>query len=138
MGIGSNCNGKTSIKFKIEPQQIKKAAVKLIRGKDGAPNTIALTYNKKTLQEYADYIITEYGEMKNKKIPVTIEGRSDFTGNVTKVVYSVRYGFCFCNHSSPCLALDGILLCSFTAFRNWQTLSATLPSSLSHPTMNGI
>lgn len=83
-GIGSNCNGKTSIKFKIEPQQIKKAAVKLIRGKDGAPNTIALTYNKKTLQEYADYIITEYGEMKNKKIPVTIEGRSDFTGNVTK------------------------------------------------------
>ena len=83
-GIGSNCNGKTSIKFKIEPQQIKKATVKLIRGKDGAPNTIALTYNKKTLQEYADYIITEYGEMKNKKIPVTIEGRSDFTGNVTK------------------------------------------------------
>lgn len=83
-GIGSNCNGKTSIKFKIEPQQIKKAAVKLIRGKDGAPNTIALTYNKKTLQEYADYIITEYGEMKNRKIPVTIEGRSDFTGNVTK------------------------------------------------------
>ena len=83
-GIGNNCNGKTTIKFKIEPQQIKKAAVKLIKGKDGAPNTIALTYNRKTLQEYADYIITEYGEMKNKKIPVTIEGRSDFTGNVTK------------------------------------------------------
>ena len=83
-GIGNNCNGKTTIKFRIEPQQIKKAAVKLIKGKDGAPNTIALTYNRKTLQEYADYIITEYGEMKNKKIPVTIEGRSDFTGNVTK------------------------------------------------------
>lgn len=83
-GIGNNCNGKTTIKFKIEPQQIKKAAVKLIKGKDGAPNTIALTYNKTTLREYADYIITEYGEMKNKKIPVTIEGRSDFTGNVTK------------------------------------------------------
>ena len=83
-GIGNNCNGRTSVKFKIEPQQIKKAAVKLIKGKNGAPNTVALTYNKKTLQEYADYIITEYGEMKNKKIPVTIEGRSDFTGNVTK------------------------------------------------------
>ncbi|MDE5718815.1 MAG: InlB B-repeat-containing protein, partial [Lachnospiraceae bacterium] len=83
-GIGNNCNGKTSIKFKIEPQQIKKAAVKLIRGKNDVPNTIALTYNKITLQEYADYIITQYGEMKNKKIPVTIEGRGDFAGNVTK------------------------------------------------------
>ncbi|MDE6607103.1 MAG: hypothetical protein K2K54_05015, partial [Lachnospiraceae bacterium] len=83
-GIGNNCSGKTTVKFKIEPQQIKKASVKLIKGKDGAPNTIALTYNKKTLQEYADYIITEYGEMKNKKIPVTIEGRSDFVGSITK------------------------------------------------------
>ncbi len=83
-GMGNNCTGKTTVKFRIEPQQIKKAAVRLIRGKDGAPNTIALTYNKKTLQEYADYIITEYGEMKNKKIPVTIEGRSDFTGSITK------------------------------------------------------
>ena len=83
-GIGNNCNGKTTVKFKIEPQQIKKATVKLIKGKNDAPNTVALTYNKKTLQEYADYIIVEYGEMKNKKIPVTIEGRSDFTGSVTK------------------------------------------------------
>lgn len=85
-GIGNNCTGSTIIPFTIEPQHIKKATVKLIKGQNGAPNSIALTYNKKTLQEYADYVVTQYGEMKNKKIPVTIEGRCDFKGNVTKTL----------------------------------------------------
>lgn len=85
-GIGNNCAGSTIIPFTIKPQHIKKATVKLIKGQNGAPNSIALTYNKKTLQEYADYVITQYGEIKNKKIPVTIEGRCDFTGDVTKTL----------------------------------------------------
>ncbi|MDE7321595.1 MAG: InlB B-repeat-containing protein [Lachnospiraceae bacterium] len=83
-GTGNNCAGRASITFEIEPQHIKKASVKVKAGNDGTPSSIALTYNGKPLKEYADYVIVAYGEIKNKKIPVRIEGICDFTGEVTK------------------------------------------------------
>ncbi|MDE6364017.1 MAG: InlB B-repeat-containing protein, partial [Lachnospiraceae bacterium] len=83
-GIGNNCNGSTTIKFKIEPQEIKKSSVKVTKATDKVPSKIVLTYNKKELVEYTDYAITNYSEQKNKQVSVTIQGIGDFKGEVTK------------------------------------------------------
>ncbi len=83
-GIGNNCNGSTSIKFEIEPQEIKKASVKVTKATDKEPSRIVLTYNKKELLEYADYAITNHEELHNKQVSVTIQGIGDFKGEVTK------------------------------------------------------
>ena len=56
-GIGNNCNGSTTIKFAIKPQEIKKASVKATKATKKEPSKIVLTYNKKELKEFADYII---------------------------------------------------------------------------------
>ncbi len=85
-GIGNNCNGSTTIKFKIEPQEIKKASIKATQATKKEPSRIVLTYNKKELKEYADYVITDYGTLNNKQVPVTIQGLGDFKGEVTKTL----------------------------------------------------
>ena len=43
-GIGNNCNGSTTIKFTIEPQEIKKASVKATKATEKEPSKIVLTY----------------------------------------------------------------------------------------------
>ena len=83
-GIGNNCNGSTTIKFTIEPQEIKKASVKATKATEKEPSKIVLTYNKKELKEFADYAIINYSELANKQVSVTIQGFGDFEGEVTK------------------------------------------------------
>ena len=83
-GIGNNCNGSTTIKFTIEPQEIKKASVKATKATEKEPSKIVLTYNKKELKEFADYAIINYSELANKQVSVTIKGFGDFEGEVTK------------------------------------------------------
>ena len=83
-GIGNNCNGSTTIKFTIEPQEIKKASVKATKATEEEPSKIVLTYNKKELKEFADYAIINYSELANKQVSVTIKGFGDFEGEVTK------------------------------------------------------
>ncbi len=83
-GIGNNCNGSTTIKFAIKPQEIKKASVKATKATKKEPSKIVLTYNKKELKEFADYIIINHSELANKQVSVTIQGLGDFTGEVTK------------------------------------------------------
>ena len=85
-GIGNNCNGSTTIKFEIEPQEIKKVSVKVTKATEEEPSKVVLTYNKKELKEFADYAITNYSELANKKVSVTIQGVGDFKGEVTKTL----------------------------------------------------
>ena len=85
-GIGNNCNGNTTIKFNIEPQEIQKTTIKVTKATEKEPSRIVLTYNKKELKEYSDYVITDYGTLNNKQVPVTIQGLGDFKGEVTKTL----------------------------------------------------
>lgn len=64
--------------FTIKPQQIRKVSVKGTQGK------LVLTYNKKTLKEGTDYEEPEYGRVTKNKVAVTIKGKGDFTGTITK------------------------------------------------------
>ena len=66
--------------FKINPQQIKKASLK------GVKNALTLTYNKRTLKEGTDYEPPVYGQENKNKVSVTIKGKGDFTGEMTKTV----------------------------------------------------
>ncbi len=84
-GIGNNCTGSTNITFEIKPQHIKKASVSVTKATDKVPSKVVLKYNKKELQEYADYHIENYEE-KGKKVKVTIKGLADFDGKVTKTL----------------------------------------------------
>ncbi len=85
-GIGNNCSGSTTIKFNIEPQEIQKTTIKVTKATEKEPSRIVLTYNKKELKEYSDYVITDYGTLNNKQVPVTIQGLGDFKGEVTKTL----------------------------------------------------
>lgn len=66
--------------FNINPQQIKKASLK------GVKNALTLTYNKRTLKEGTDYEPPVYGQENKNKVSVTIKGKGDFTGEMTKTV----------------------------------------------------
>lgn len=82
----NNCNGSKSITFEIKPQHIKKASVSATKKTEKNPiSKVVLKYNKKELQEYADYIITNYEE-SGTKVKVTIKGLADFEGNITKTL----------------------------------------------------
>lgn len=70
----------TTAHFTIKPQQIRKVSVK------GTQGRLVLTYNKKTLKEGTDYEEPEYGRVTRNKVAVTIKGKGDFTGTMTKTI----------------------------------------------------
>lgn len=43
-------------------------------------------YSKRKLKEGTDYEKPEYGAVNKNKVPVTIKGKGDFTGEMTKNV----------------------------------------------------
>ena len=79
-GKGNYAGMKGEAKFTINPQKISKASVK------GTQGNLTLTYSKRTLKEGADYEKPIYGSASKNKIKVTIKGKNDFTGEVTKSV----------------------------------------------------
>lgn len=79
-GKGNYASIMQEIKFTINAQHIKKAAVK------GTQNHLTLTYSKRTLKEGSDYESPVYGSSNKIKVKVTIKGKGDFTGEVTKSV----------------------------------------------------
>ena len=79
-GKGNYAGMKGEAKFTINPQKISKASVK------GTQGNLTLTYSKRTLKEGADYEKPIYGSASKNKIKVTIKGKKDFTGEVTKSV----------------------------------------------------
>ncbi len=79
-GKGNYAGMKGEAKFTINPQKISKASVKGTQGK------LILTYSKRTLKEGTDYEKPVYGTASKNKIKVTIKGKKDFTGEVTKSV----------------------------------------------------
>lgn len=64
--------------FSIQPQKITKVSIKGTKTKG-----FTLTYAKKVLKEETDYTI-EYGVEQKNKVQVTITGKGDFTGTITK------------------------------------------------------
>ncbi len=66
--------------FTIKPQKIAKVSVKGTKAEG-----INVVYNKRTLKEGIDYTL-EYGEENKNKVKVTLTGKGDFTGSVTKTV----------------------------------------------------
>lgn len=79
-GKGNYAGLSATVKFTIEPQQIKKASLK------GTQGALVLTYNKRKLREGIDYEKPEYGAAAKNKAAVTIKGKGDFTGEMTKNV----------------------------------------------------
>ncbi|MDE7267256.1 MAG: BspA family leucine-rich repeat surface protein, partial [Lachnospiraceae bacterium] len=79
-GKGNYAGLSATTTFKINPQQIKKASLK------GTQGNLVLTYSKRTLKEGTDYEKPEYGTVNKNKVPVTITGKGDFTGTMTKTV----------------------------------------------------
>lgn len=79
-GKGNYAGLSATATFEINPQAIKKASIK------GTKDNLTLTYSKQNLKEGTDYEITKYDELKNNKVAVTIKGKGDFTGEVTKTV----------------------------------------------------
>lgn len=68
--------------FMINPQKISKASVK------GTRSSLLLTYSRHKLRQGTDYETPSYDEssLKKNKIKVTITGKGDFTGSVTKTI----------------------------------------------------
>ena len=66
--------------FTINPQKITKASLK------GTQGNLTLTYSKGILKQGTDYEQPIYGEVQKNKIKVTIKGKGDFTGTMTKSV----------------------------------------------------
>ena len=79
-GKGNYAGLSATATFKINPQQIKKASLK------GTQGNLVLTYSKRTLKEGTDYEKPKYGAVNKNKVPVTIKGKGDFTGEMTKTV----------------------------------------------------
>jgi len=79
-GKGNYAGLSATARFTINPQQIKKASLKGVQG------SLVLTYSKRTLKEGTDYEKPEYGTVNKNKVPVTIKGKGDFTGTMTKNV----------------------------------------------------
>ena len=67
-------------KFVIHSQNIKKASLK------GTQDKLVLMYNKRTLREGTDYEKPVYGTAIANKVEVTIKGKGDFTGVMTKKI----------------------------------------------------
>lgn len=85
-GKGNYAGQTAYLTFTIKPQKISKVVVK------GTKENLRLTYSGKILKEGIHYELPSYDEagMKNNKIKVTITGKGDFIGSVTKTV-KVQY-----------------------------------------------
>lgn len=81
-GKGNYAGTDTTATFEIKPQKISKASVK---GKKGS---LTIMYGKESLKEGADYKKPVYNaaDIKKNKVKVTITGKGDFMGSVTKTV----------------------------------------------------
>lgn len=81
-GKGNYAGQTLTLSFAIKPQKISKAVVKGTRAK------LTLTYSGKILKEDTHYETPSFDEasIKKNKIQVTITGKGDFTGSVTKKV----------------------------------------------------
>lgn len=79
VGKGNYDGAQGHAAFTINPQKIAKVSVK------GAQGNLILTYNKRVLKEGTDYTL-QYGAVAKNKVEVTITGKGDFTGTVTKKV----------------------------------------------------
>ncbi|MDE7476514.1 MAG: InlB B-repeat-containing protein [Lachnospiraceae bacterium] len=79
-GKGNYAGIKKEVNFTIKQQQIKKASVK------GTQGSLTLIYSKHALKEGTDYEVSKYGEVNKNKVKVTITGKHDFTGEITKSV----------------------------------------------------
>jgi len=79
-GKGNYAGLSAATKFTINPQQIKKASLK------GTQGNLVLMYSKRKLKEGTDYEKPEYGAANKNKVSVTIKGKGDFTGEMTKTV----------------------------------------------------
>lgn len=79
-GIGNYAGvADQSFYFTINSQKISRVAVKVTK------DALVLTYAKRTLKRGTDYEVSYGAEVKGK-VEVTITGKSDFTGSVTKKV----------------------------------------------------
>lgn len=80
-GIGNYAGLSGEASFSIMQQQISKASVK------GTKAALTVTYGGKILKEGVHYeAFYDESSVKNNKIEVTITGKGDFTGSVTKKV----------------------------------------------------
>lgn len=79
-GKGNYAGLSATAKFIIQPQQIKKVSLK------GTQGALVLTYSKRKLREGTDYEQPKYGTITKNKVVVTIKGKGDFTGEMTKNV----------------------------------------------------
>ncbi len=79
-GKGNYAGIKAQTQFTIQPQNIAKAAVK------GTQSSLQLTYNKRLLKQGVHYEAPSYGGSRKNKVQVTIKGKGDFTGQVTKYI----------------------------------------------------
>lgn len=84
-GRGNYAGIQQTAVFTIHPQKIAKASVKGVQG------SLTLIYNKNILKEGTDYTL-QYGEVIKDKIIVTITGKGDFTGSVTKKIKAQNNG----------------------------------------------
>ena len=79
-GKGNYAGMKVQTQFTIQPQSIAKAAVK------GTQSSLQLTYNKRLLKQGVHYEAPSYGGSTKNKVQVTIKGKGDFTGQITKYI----------------------------------------------------
>lgn len=81
-GKGNYKGMKAQATFVINPQKMSKASVK------GTRNNLIVIYNKKSLRQGIHFETPSYDEstLKKNKIKVTLTGKGDFTGTVTKTV----------------------------------------------------
>lgn len=81
-GKGNYAGQTVYLTFTIKPQKISKASVK------GTKENLRITYGGKILKEGTHYETPSFDEtsIKKNKIKVTITGKGDFTGSVTKTV----------------------------------------------------
>ena len=80
IGKGNYAGVKAQTQFTIQPQSIAKAAVK------GAQSSLQLTYNKRLLKQGIHYEAPSCGGSTKNKVQVTIKGKGDFTGQITKYI----------------------------------------------------
>ena len=76
-----NYEGLTAVaKFTINPQDIKKVSLK------GTQGNLVLMYSKRILREGTDYEKPMYNTAIGNNVEVTIKGKNDFTGVITKKI----------------------------------------------------
>ena len=79
-GKGNYAGMKAQTQFTIQPQSIAKTTIK------GTQSSLQLTYNKRLLKQGVHYEAPSYGGSRKNKVQVTIKGKGDFTGQITKYI----------------------------------------------------